>query len=51
MGITQRDLANAINVPYQRINEIINGRATQNYILSSMLKGKQLWEIYQLINR
>ena len=26
MGITQRDLANAINVPYQRINEIINGR-------------------------
>ena len=25
-GITQRDLANAINVPYQRINEIINGR-------------------------
>lgn len=26
MGITQRDLAIAINVPYQRINEIINGR-------------------------
>ncbi len=26
MGITQRDLANAINVPYQRINEIINGK-------------------------
>lgn len=26
MSITQRDLANAINVPYQRINEIINGR-------------------------
>ncbi|VBB46545.1 HigA family addiction module antitoxin [Desulfatiglans anilini] len=26
MGITQRDLANAIKVPYQRINEIINGR-------------------------
>lgn len=26
MGITQRDLANAINVPYQRVNEIINGR-------------------------
>jgi len=26
MGITQRDLSNAINVPYQRINEIINGR-------------------------
>ena len=26
MGLTQRDLANAIRVPYQRINEIINGR-------------------------
>lgn len=26
MGITQRDLANNIEVPYQRINEIINGR-------------------------
>jgi addiction module HigA family antidote len=26
MGLTQRNLANAINVPYQRINEIINGR-------------------------
>jgi addiction module HigA family antidote len=26
MGITQRDLANAINVPYQRVNEIINAR-------------------------
>ncbi|NJK54135.1 MAG: HigA family addiction module antidote protein [Leptolyngbyaceae cyanobacterium SU_3_3] len=26
MGITQRELANAIYVPYQRVNEIINGR-------------------------
>ena len=26
MGMTQRDLAKSINVPYQRINEIINGR-------------------------
>jgi addiction module HigA family antidote len=26
MGFTQRDLADAIHVPYQRINEIINGR-------------------------
>ena len=25
MGITQRELADAIRVPYQRINEIING--------------------------
>jgi antitoxin HigA-1 len=26
MGITQRDFADSIHVPYQRINEIINGR-------------------------
>jgi len=26
MGLTQRELATAIHVPYQRINEIINGR-------------------------
>ncbi|NJM67031.1 MAG: HigA family addiction module antidote protein [Acaryochloris sp. RU_4_1] len=26
MGVTQRELANAIKVPYQRINEIVNGR-------------------------
>ena len=26
MGLTQRELAKAIHVPYQRINEIVNGR-------------------------
>lgn len=26
MGITQRELANAIRVPYQRVNEIVNAR-------------------------
>lgn len=26
MGLTQRELANSLNVPYQRINEIINER-------------------------
>ena len=26
MGLTQRDLADGIRVPYQRINEIVNGR-------------------------
>lgn len=26
MGLTQRNLANSLNVPYQRINEIINER-------------------------
>jgi antitoxin HigA-1 len=26
MDLTQQDLANAIRVPYQRVNELINGR-------------------------
>jgi addiction module HigA family antidote len=26
MGITQRDLAEAIHVPYQRVNELVNGK-------------------------
>ena len=26
MGITQKELADAIHVPYQRVNEIVNGR-------------------------
>ena len=26
MGVTQRQLADAIHVPYQRINELVNGR-------------------------
>jgi addiction module HigA family antidote len=26
MGLTQRELTEAIQVPYQRINELINGR-------------------------
>ena len=26
MGLTQRELAAAIHVPYQRVNEIVNGR-------------------------
>jgi len=26
MGVTQRELAQAIHVPYQRINELVNGR-------------------------
>jgi addiction module HigA family antidote len=26
MGLTQRELADAIGVPYQRVNELVNGR-------------------------
>jgi len=26
MGLSQRDLADAIHVPYQRVNDLVNGR-------------------------
>jgi addiction module HigA family antidote len=26
LGLTQRDLAEGIGVPYQRVNEVVNGR-------------------------
>jgi addiction module HigA family antidote len=26
MGVSQRDLADGIGVPYQRVNELVNGR-------------------------
>jgi addiction module HigA family antidote len=26
MGLTQRELAQAIHVPYQRVNDLVNGR-------------------------
>ena len=26
MGLSQRELAEAINVPYQRVNDLVNGR-------------------------
>ena len=26
MGLTQRDLADAIHVPYPRVNDLVNGR-------------------------
>ena len=26
MGLSQRDVADAVHVPYQRINELVNGR-------------------------
>ena len=26
MGVSQRELADAIHVPYQRVNELVNGR-------------------------
>ena len=49
MGITQRDLANAINVPYQRINEIINGK--RGITPSTALRlAKDFWGFIRLLD-
>jgi len=44
MGLTQRDLAVAIRLPYQRVNKIINGRRgiTPRYRIEA---GKIFWSI------
>jgi len=58
MGLTQRELAEAIHVPYQRINEIVNGRRgiTPNTALrlekflgmsaSFWMNLQQRWDLY-----
>jgi addiction module HigA family antidote len=43
MGLTQRDLAMAIRVPYQRVNEIINGR--RGIIPSTALRLAKFFEV------
>jgi addiction module HigA family antidote len=59
MGITQRELAGAIRVPYQRINEIINGRRGMTPSTALRLakffgmsadfwmNGQLAWDLYQ----
>ena len=32
-GLTQRDIADGIGVPYQRVNELVNGRITPSTAL------------------
>jgi addiction module HigA family antidote len=58
MGITQRELADAIHVPYQRINEIVNGRRGMTPSTALRLgkffgmsadfwmNGQQHWDLY-----
>jgi len=53
MGITQRRLAEAIHVPYQRINEIVNGRrgitpSTALRLAKTFNVSAQLWMNLQL---
>ena len=63
MGITQRQLSDAIKVPYQRINEIINGKrgitpstalrlakyfgTSEEFWLNLQLR----WDLYRAIKR
>jgi addiction module HigA family antidote len=44
LGLTQRDLAQAIHIPYQRVNEIINGRrgSSADFRLNVQLR----WDLY-----
>jgi len=58
MGLTQRELAEAIGVPYQRVNEIVNGRRgntpstalrlAQYFGMSTefWMNGQMRWDLY-----
>jgi antitoxin HigA-1 len=43
MGISQRQLAEAIGVPYQRVNEIVNGR--RGITPSTGLRLAKYWQV------
>lgn len=59
LGITQRELADAIDVPYQRVNEIVNGRRgvtpstalrLSRYFGTSSgfwMNGQMRWDLYR----
>ena len=49
MGISQRDLADGIRVPYQRVNELIN-RRTRRHPCYGATAGKVLWEYAGLLD-
>ena len=62
MGLSQRDLAEGIRVPYQRVNELVNGRrgitpstalrlakflgTSPEYWMNLQLR----WDLYQALN-
>ncbi|MDA0264148.1 MAG: HigA family addiction module antitoxin [Chloroflexi bacterium] len=53
MGLTQRDLADGIHVPYQRVNEIVNGRrgitaSTALRLAKYFGNSEEFWMILQL---
>ncbi len=61
MGITQRELADALHVPYQRINELVNqkrGMTPSTALRLSKFFGnssefwlnlQQIWELYHVM--
>jgi len=63
LGVTQRQLADAIQVPYQRINEIVNGRRgvtpstalrLARYLGTSVdfwLNLQQRWDLYRAMQQ
>jgi len=53
MGLTQRDLADGIRVPYQRVNEIVNGRrgitaSTALRLAKYFGNSEEFWMVLQL---
>ena len=53
MGLTQRDLADGIRVPYQRVNEIANGRrgitaSTALRLAKYFGNSEEFWMVLQL---
>ena len=63
MGITQKTLADGINVPYQRINELINGkrgitpstalRLAKYFGMSAgyWMNLQQAWDVYHTLQK
>ncbi|MBW4593716.1 MAG: HigA family addiction module antidote protein [Brasilonema angustatum HA4187-MV1] len=63
MGVSQRELADAIYVPYQRINEIVNGKRgitpstalrLEKFFGNSSefwLNLQQIWDLYHVLEQ
>lgn len=47
MNITQRELATAIHVPYQRVNELVNGK--RGLTPSTALRLARFWHVRRLL--
>mgnify|MGYP000608809886 CR=1 FL=1 len=45
MGITQRELADAIHVPYQRVNELVNQNVVLRQVRLCVLLGSSMFPL------